>query len=64
LHDTTFVSPFTLLLFGGNLTLEHDPHMGQGGDTRVVMRLDKWLAFNMTEATAVLVKYLRNEINR
>ena len=61
-YDSTFVSPFTLLLFGGNIKIEWE--QGAVDTNRTLVTLDKWLTFRMTEHSAVLLKYLRQELEK
>lgn len=50
LRDTTIISPYALLLFGGSISIQH-----QTGSVTV----DSWLKMNATAQTAVLFKKLR-----
>lgn len=61
-YDSTFVSPFTLLLFGGSFKIEWE--QGAIESKRTIVHLDKWLKFRMTERSAVLVKYLREALEK
>ena len=54
-RDMTMVSPHALLLFGGDITVEH-------GSGRILV--DEWAGFEMRAQTAVLVKTLRAELDR
>lgn len=57
-YDSTFVSPLALALFGGSFKLEWETDL----DKTVIVTIDKWISFRMTEANAVLIKYLRKEL--
>lgn len=61
-YDSTFVSPFTILLFGGEIKIQWE-HGSLEGDRSIAVTMDKWLSFRMTESSAVLVKYIRHELN-
>ena len=50
LRDSTVVAPEALLLFGGNLEVQH-------ANARVIM--DDWIKFRCDAPVAVLLKYLR-----
>ena len=54
-RDCTTVSPFALLLFGGDLEV----HPAHG-----VCAVDKWLKFRIDPQPAMLVKYLRLQMER
>jgi len=60
IHDITFVSPFSLLLFGGNLFIDRE----HSSSKRAVVILDEWLAFKMHEESSVLLKYLKREMDK
>ncbi|KAJ0020057.1 hypothetical protein Pint_31398 [Pistacia integerrima] len=51
LRDTTIISPFSILLFGGSINVQHQT--GQ-------VNIDGWLNLNAPAQTAVLFKELRN----
>ena len=55
LRDSTMVTPFPLLLFGGELKVRHAEH---------VVTVDKWIEFSAPPRTAVLFSQLREELNR
>lgn len=50
IHDTTIISPYTLLLFGGVITVQHET--GQ-------VSVDGWLKMHAPAQTAVMFKELR-----
>ncbi len=62
-YDSSFVSPFTILLFGGDIKIQWE-HGSLEGDRSIAVTMDKWLSFRMTESSAVLVKYIRHELNQ
>ena len=52
-RDCSTVSPYILLLFGGQLDVHHE---------QMLITVDRWLAFNAPPKVAVLVKLLRKEM--
>lgn len=58
-HDVTFVSPWSLMLFGSDVSLERE-HMTSKTLSVVV---DGWLAFKMKEESGVLLKFLKRELD-
>eukprot|EP00934_Nitzschia_sp_Nitz4_P009465 Nitzschia sp. Nitz4//scaffold4_size323378//311970//317685//NITZ4_000719-RA/size323378-snap-gene-0.432-mRNA-1//1//CDS//3329553576//9455//frame0 len=54
-RDTTTISPFALLLFGGSLEV----FQAHG-----VCRVDHWLKFRLDPKPATLVKYLRHQMEK
>lgn len=54
-RDTTTVSPFALLLFGGTLKVYQ---------THGVCSVDHWLKFRLDAKPATLVKYLRGQLEK
>lgn len=62
-YDSTFVSPFTILLFGGDIKIQWE-HGSLEGDRSIAVTMDNWLSFRMTASSAVLVKYIRHELNQ
>ena len=52
-RDCSTVSPYILLLFGGQLDVHHQ---------EMLITVDRWLAFNAPPKVAVLVKLLRREM--
>lgn len=54
-RDTTTVSPFALLLFGGTLKVYQ---------THGVCSVDDWLKFRLDAKPATLIKYLRGQMER
>jgi len=62
-YDSTFVSPFTILLFGGDIKIQWE-HGALEGDQSIAVTMDNWLSFRMTASSAVLVKYIRHELNQ
>ncbi|XP_066565587.1 ATP-dependent DNA/RNA helicase DHX36 [Amia ocellicauda] len=57
LYDCTEVSPFSLLFFGGDISIQKD----QDQDTIAV---DEWIVFQSPAKTAHLVKDLKKELDR
>jgi hypothetical protein len=57
------VSPFTILLFGGDIKIQWE-HGSLEGDRSIAVTMDNWLSFRMTASSAVLVKYIRHELNQ
>ena len=55
LRDATMVTPYPMLLFGGELHVRHAEH---------VVSVDKWIEFGAPPRTAVLFRQLRDELNR
>ena len=55
LRDSTMVTPYPLLLFGGELKVRHAEH---------VVAIDRWIEFSAPPRTAVLFSQLRDELNR
>mmetsp|Transcript_54255 Transcript_54255/g.118311 ORF Transcript_54255/g.118311 Transcript_54255/m.118311 type:complete len:89 (+) Transcript_54255:3-269(+) len=49
------VTPFPLLLFGGEITVQH---------ARQTISVDSWIEFAAPPRVAVLIKHLRREIDR
>lgn len=56
LYDCTEVSPFSLLFFGGNITIQKD----EGEETVAV---DEWIVFKSPARIAHLVKSLKKELD-
>uniref|UniRef100_A0A8C5F862 RNA helicase n=1 Tax=Gadus morhua TaxID=8049 RepID=A0A8C5F862_GADMO len=56
LYDCTEVSPFSLLFFGGNVSIQKD----EGQETIAV---DQWIVFRSPERIAHLVKSLKRELD-
>ena len=54
LHDTTIVSPYSLMLFGGEMHILHE---------RGIVEIDKWVKLRVPAQTAVLFKRMRQIIN-
>lgn len=54
-RDTTTVSPFALLLFGGTLKVYQ---------TKGICSVDGWLKFRLDAKPATLIKYLRGQMER
>jgi hypothetical protein len=54
LRDSTAVSPYALLLFGGALQVLHD---------RSLVVVDRWIAFRATPAVGVLFRLVREELD-
>ena len=55
LRDSTMVTPYPLLLFGGELKVRHAEH---------VVTVDGWIEFGAPPRTAVLFRQLRDELNK
>ena len=55
LRDSTMVTPYPLLLFGGELKVKHAEHL---------VAVDGWIEFGAPPRTAVLFRQLRDELNR
>ncbi|XP_061538269.1 ATP-dependent DNA/RNA helicase DHX36 [Phycodurus eques] len=56
LYDCTEVSPFSLLFFGGDITIQKD-------DDQETIAVDKWIVFRSPARTAHLVKSLKQELH-
>jgi ATP-dependent RNA helicase DHX29 len=54
LHDTTIVSPYSLMLFGGEMHILHE---------RGIVEIDNWVKLRVPAQTAVLFKRMRQIIN-
>lgn len=54
LRDATLVSPYALLLFGGDLSVQH----GTG-----IVRVDRWIEFRCDPRQAVLFRALRGQLD-
>ena len=54
-RDCTMISPHALLLFGGDISVDHSKQQ---------IVVDEWAGFEMRPQTAVLVKTLRAELDR
>lgn len=54
LRDATMVSPMPLLLFGGDITVQHAAR---------TVRVDKWIEFSMDPRQAVLFRALRGQLD-
>lgn len=54
LRDSTVVSAFALLLFGGKIAVDHD---------KGIVSVDGWICFRTTAAIGVLCKLVREELN-
>jgi ATP-dependent RNA helicase DHX36 len=54
LYDCTEVSPFSLLFFGGNVSIQKD----EGQETIAV---DQWIVFRSPERIAHLVKVIKHD---
>mmetsp|Transcript_17918 Transcript_17918/g.26538 ORF Transcript_17918/g.26538 Transcript_17918/m.26538 type:complete len:114 (+) Transcript_17918:211-552(+) len=57
---TTFVTPFSILLWGTNIRHIRTNEMGKED---FVIEVDGWLKFIVSERIAVLFKHLRRDIN-
>eukprot|EP01119_Soliformovum_irregulare_P013905 TRINITY_DN3746_c0_g2_i2.p1 TRINITY_DN3746_c0_g2~~TRINITY_DN3746_c0_g2_i2.p1 ORF type:complete len:1292 (+),score=525.82 TRINITY_DN3746_c0_g2_i2:491-3877(+) len=55
LRETTFVSPLSLLLFGGKIDVQHE---------NGTITVEDWIVFKSPAKTAVIFKALRNEMKR
>lgn len=56
LYDCTEVSPFSLLFFGGDITIQKD-------EDQETIAVDKWIVFRSPERIAHLVKSLKKELD-
>ncbi|XP_051934615.1 ATP-dependent DNA/RNA helicase DHX36 [Hippocampus zosterae] len=56
LYDCTEVSPFSLLFFGGDITIQKD-------DDQETIAVDQWIVFRSPARTAHLVKNLKRELD-
>ncbi|XP_077466945.1 ATP-dependent DNA/RNA helicase DHX36 [Stigmatopora argus] len=56
LYDCTEVSPFSLLFFGGDVTIQRD-------EDQETIAVDKWIVFRSPARTAHLVKSLKRELH-
>jgi len=54
-RDCTMISPHSILLFGGDISVDHSKQQ---------IVVDDWAGFEMRPQTAVLVKTLRAELDR
>lgn len=54
-RDASMVTPYQLLLFGGDLDIQHE---------RALVTLDQWLVFRAKAKTAVLMRDLRVELRK
>ncbi|KAJ8906332.1 hypothetical protein NDN08_002825 [Rhodosorus marinus] len=54
LRDSTMVSPFALLLFGGDIRIHHD---------RGIITVDDWIQFRAPAKVGVLVRTLRKQLD-
>ena len=54
-RDSTMVTPFPLLLFGGALKVHH---------AKQTITVDKWIEFSTAPRTAVLFAQLRGELDK
>ena len=54
LHDTTVVSPYSLMLFGGDMEILYE---------RGIVEIDNWIKLRVPAQTAVLFKKMRQIIN-
>jgi ATP-dependent RNA helicase DHX36 len=69
LMDSTVITPFSILLWGGNIRhLRRAASTSRAPETRVkrgcvVAEVDRWLKFSTEEAVAVLFKHLRREVS-
>eukprot|EP00752_Nemacystus_decipiens_P002894 g2693.t1 len=61
LHDSTYATPFSLLLWGARVRHERPPGYRKKEAVEVV--IDRWLRFRMTESTAVAFKAMRRELS-
>ena len=61
LHDITFCSPLSLLLFGADVRLSRE-HGGSNSKVTMVT-VDGWISFKMREDSSVLLKVLKRKID-
>jgi len=54
-YDSSMVFPYALLLFGGDISVEHDKQL---------ISVDDWIKFKAPGRIAVLVKELRKFLDR
>lgn len=59
-HDLSFVSAFSLMLFGGVLTTCRE----MGRSKRTVVEVDGWIRFSLAEDGMVLLKFLKKEMEK
>lgn len=55
IRDATMMTPYPLLLFGGELVVKHE---------QMVIQMDEWIEFASMGKVAVLIKQLRQELDR
>ena len=55
LRDSTMVTPYAILLFGGDIKVKHAQH---------VITVDKWIEFGAPPRVAVLFRDLRSELDK
>lgn len=55
IRDGTFVAPYPLLLFGGQIDVHHEKQM---------IELDKWILFRANAKVGVLMQKLRRELDK
>jgi hypothetical protein len=55
IRDATMMTPYPLLLFGGELEVKHE---------QMVIQMDEWVEFASMGKVAVLIKQLRHELDR
>ncbi|CAM9576881.1 unnamed protein product [Ectocarpus sp. 4 AP-2014] len=61
LHDSTYATPFSLMLWGARV--RHERPLGHRKKEAVEVVIDRWLRFRMTESTAVAFKAMRRELS-
>ncbi|CAN0410628.1 unnamed protein product [Ectocarpus sp. 12 AP-2014] len=61
LHDSTYATPFSLMLWGARV--RHERPLGHKKKEAVEVVIDRWLRFRMTESTAVAFKAMRRELS-
>eukprot|EP01047_Picozoa_sp_COSAG01_P005560 COSAG01_NODE_191_length_22545_cov_259.478838_21_plen_149_part_00 len=54
-RDSSMVTPYPLLLFGGEIVVRHED---------MVIQVDGWIEFSSMGKVAVLIKQLRQELDR
>ncbi|CAM9784136.1 unnamed protein product [Discosporangium mesarthrocarpum] len=59
IHDSTYVTPFSLMLWGGRIRHERP----NGRKSKVDVVIDNWLRFRTNEKTAVVFKAMRQELS-
>ncbi|XP_021366519.1 ATP-dependent RNA helicase DHX36-like isoform X2 [Mizuhopecten yessoensis] len=61
LYDTSMVSPYPLLFFGGEIGTHRE---SMDGDMRTKITIDNWISFWANQSTSQMVKDLRQQLDR